>query len=73
MAAQAVSPGPLTTETWVRSHSSVREVFVGQAFLGVRQFLSIIFIPSVLHTHLHLHVALPKGQTGTFQIAICLC
>jgi len=71
--AQAVSPGPVATEARVRSQASVRETCVGQAFLGVRQFLSVCFILSVLHTHLHLHVALPKGQTGTFQIAMCLC
>jgi hypothetical protein len=71
--AQAVSPGPLTTEARVRSEASIREICVGQAFLGVRQFLFVSFIPSVLHAHLHLHVALPKGQTGTFQTAMCLC
>jgi hypothetical protein len=70
--AQAVSRQPFISEARVRSQASRREICVGQVFLRVHQSPSVSFIPLVLYTYLHLPVALPKGQIGTFQTAM-LC
>ena len=44
---------------------------LGQVFLPVFQFSPVSIIPSMLHTHLHLHVALTRRANerslGTFQ------
>jgi hypothetical protein len=42
----------------------VGKVALGQIFLRVLRFPSVSIILPMLHTHLHLHVALTEGQTG---------
>ena len=42
----------------------VEKVALGQGFLRTLRFSLISIIPRMLHIHLHLHVALPEGQTG---------
>jgi hypothetical protein len=63
--AQAVSHQHITAEAWVRSWDSLCEIFGGQNgtqtdFSKVLQFSSFSIIPPMLHTHLHLHVALAR-------------
>ena len=36
---------------------------LGQVYLPILLFSPVSIIPSVLYTHIHLHVALPEGQT----------
>ena len=77
---QAVSRRSLTAEARVRSQFSPCEIFVGEevllrhVFLRVLQFFPVYIIPPMLHTHLHLYVALTRRTNGrslgTFQIAV---
>jgi hypothetical protein len=42
----------------------VDKVALGRVFLRVLRFLPVTVIPPVLHTHLHLHVALTTQTKG---------
>ena len=58
----------------VHERSVVDKVAVGQVYLRVLRFSPVSIIPPMLHTHLHLHVALnrrTKGRSlGTFEKAV---
>jgi hypothetical protein len=67
--AQAVNRRPLTAEAQFRSQTSSCEVFVGHvgAVTGFSPSTSVSpvsIIPPMLHTHLHLHVALTRRTNG---------
>jgi hypothetical protein len=42
----------------------VDEVALGPIFLRVLRYSTVVIIPPVLHTHLHLHVALTGKDKG---------
>jgi hypothetical protein len=63
---QVVSRRSLTSEAQVRSQVSALRFVVGKVAPGqvfVRG-LSLVKIPPVLHTHLHLHLALTRRTNG---------
>jgi hypothetical protein len=47
---------------------ALNKVQLQQAFIGILWFFPVSIIPTVLHTHLHIHVALTrraKGEAGS--------
>ena len=53
----------------------VNKVGLGQVVIRALRFLSVIIIPALLYTHLHLHVAFPSRTNGrsrgNFQNSRC--